>query len=208
MRLCSVPVAGTDAAYGSRGEGRVGRRNPQSSASSITTTRPQRQAAEKSGVIAQYPKTPEAETAQKSTTSAATSSASIRAEGEVPPRRHAGARSREREYGVVPYQYYKKASTSGSRRLFNLAWLLQLLTRARRVELNKMGEAASLDDSVYIYQVVYSQSATTYSRLVLRSAVAAKRPHNRTERAVIRTDSAAIRDWCQGSADKQPNRLV
>jgi hypothetical protein len=65
------------------------------------------------------------------------------------------------EYRTYTNSYYKTGSHQWlADAFFNLALVYLQLNDARNAgfELNKMREAKALDDSVYIYQVIYSQS--------------------------------------------------
>jgi hypothetical protein len=152
-------------------------------------------------VIAQYPRSTEAETAQYYLGSYFQRKYYV--EGTKFRRKDTQAlEAAGREYRAYTDRYYKDGSHQWlADAFFNLALVYLQSGDAVNAgyELNKMSGAASPDDSVYIYQVIYSQSSDD----VLDGSFSASRLAAYTSALVNEGGrsfdqiAAAIRDWCR-----------
>lgn len=157
-------------------------------------------------VIAQYPHSEEAETAQYYLGSYFQRKYYVQ-EAKFRRRDAQALEAAAREYRAYTDRYYKGGSHQWlADAFFNLA-LVHLQSGDvvnAGYELNKMSGAASLDDSVYIYQVIYSQSTDDVldgrfpsSRLAEYASSVAADGGRSFEQKV-----AAIRDWCRDQRAK------
>jgi hypothetical protein len=158
-------------------------------------------------VITKYPKSNEAETAQYYLGSYYQRKYYVQME----KFRKQDARSLEsakKEYRAYTDKYYNAGSHQWlSDAFFNLALVYLQSGDARNAgyELNKIGDASGVDNAIYIYQVVYSQSYDD----VVDSSCNSKRLADYTSslikdsRQSFKQTTAAIRDWCRRESGKK-----
>ena len=158
-------------------------------------------------VIAKYPKSNEAETAQYYLGSYYQRKYYVQME----KYRKQDARALEsakKEYRAYTDRYYKAGSRQWlSDAFFNLALVYLQAGDARNAgyELSKIGGASGLDNAIYIYQVVYSQSYDD----VVDSSCNSKRLADYTSslikdsRQSFKQTTAAISDWCRRESGKK-----
>jgi hypothetical protein len=166
-------------------------------------------AAQFRAVIARYPKSDEAETAQYYLGSYFQRKYYV----ELSKYRREDKTALEaakKEYRAYTDKYYKTGNHQWlADAFFNLAlvFMQQGDSKNAGFELSKMGGADSLDKSVYIYQVVYSQSADE----VIDNSFPAKSLANyassvaRNSRQSFAQNVASIKQWCRSQGAKQAN---
>jgi hypothetical protein len=115
----------------------------------------------------------------------------------------------KREYRAYTDRYYKTGTHQWlADAFFNLALVLLQQNDARNAgyELNKLNEAASLDNSVYIYQVVYSTNSADILDGYFPSGPLANYTASLLYGGKVQgfnQQAAAIKDWCRSQNPKQ-----
>ena len=151
-------------------------------------------------VIAKYPKSNEAETAQYYLGSYFQRKYYIE-QAKYRKADAAALESARREYRAYTDKYYKSGTHQWlADAFFNLALVYLQKNDARNAgfELNKMSGAASLDGTVYIYQIVYSQSSDD----VINGSFPAKALADyaisvaNSKQSFIQ-QAAALKQWCR-----------
>jgi tetratricopeptide (TPR) repeat protein len=113
--------------------------------------------------------------------------------------------SAKREYQTYTDKYYKSGTHQWlADAFFNLALVYLQMGDARNAgfELNKMDGAAKLDNSVYIFQVIYSQNKTNVLDRYFPTAPLADYTSSlvKDPRQSFDQKIAAIREWCSRPA--------
>ncbi len=157
-------------------------------------------------VISKYPKSAEAETAQYYLGSYYQRKYYVQME-KYRKQDERSLEAAKKEYKAYTDKYYKTGSHQWlSDAFFNLALVYLQAGDARNAgyELAKIGGASSLDNSVYIYQVTYSQSYDD----VIDANINAKRLADYASSLINSKQSfkqtvSSIRDWCRNQGGKK-----